>query len=85
MIMFKHTLVTMAIVAPLIAAANPGVNINSQEIENFTRKGDKVGDYEPLEAEQIFSPANACIVDKDGSFTGKLKQCKEQRLGWLKI
>jgi len=61
------------------------MDISSQDIKSFTRKGEKVGDYEPIEAAQVFSPGNACVVDKDGSFAGKLKQCKKQRVGWLKI
>ena len=90
--MFKHTLVTMALAAPLMGS-NPvfrgqgfaGVYISSQDIENFTRKGEKVGEYEPLEVEQFAEPANICIVDKEASLLKQIKQCKKQRLGWLKI
>jgi hypothetical protein len=90
MIMFKHTLVTVALVAPLMAATPhssmaTGVYYSSQTIENFTRTGEKVGDYEPIDAQQFFAPASACIVDKDANLASKLIQCKKQRIGWLKI
>jgi hypothetical protein len=83
----------MALATPLIAAKPnaeekaAGAYISSQDmdVENFTRKGVKVGDYEPINVVQLFEPDFACVVDKDINFVDKLKQCKKQRLGWLKI
>ena len=82
----------MALAAPLMGS-NPvlrgqgfaGVYISSQDIENFTRKGEQVGEYEPIVVELFAEPTNICIVDKDASLLNQIKECKQQRLGWLKI
>lgn len=92
--MFKHILATLALAAPLAEASSPGIfrDIGSPGVyfstdlfDNFVRMGDKVGDYEPIVREQFFEPANACVVDKQLSLIEQIKQCKKQRLGWMKI
>ena len=93
--MFKHILATMALITPMGANSNvntiirdlgsTGVYLSADLFDNFVRMGDKVGDYEPIVHEQFLEPANACVVDKQLSLIEQLKQCKNQKLGWMKI
>ena len=94
--MFKHILATMALITPMAGAnsnvntiirdlGSTGVYLSAALFDNFVRMGDEVGDYEPIVHEQFLEPANACVVDKHLSLIEQLKQCKNQKLGWMKI
>ncbi len=44
-----------------------------------------VGESVPMHMEMFYSPAAYCKVDVKANIYVQLSQCKNQRMGWLKI
>ena len=44
-----------------------------------------VGESVPMHMEMFYSPAVFCKVDVEANIYSQLSQCKNQRMGWLKI
>jgi hypothetical protein len=66
-------------------AGEPVRTIVPEEDKPLTEPDNIVGEYSLITGPDIFLPNQLCTVDPELSVLQQLQQCKNKRMGWLRL